>query len=139
MTNHFSMLNEKPETQLSEKTIWMLQQVRRANAGIIGCIEILNEDGINEPSIPGGPTVFIRLECHQRMGLEFAIEACSRDIARIFDNHLEDLGVEWLDDICPKVTEEAQAVAEMQSGDITYAEFEKKMDGEDPLQSTSAH
>ncbi len=136
MTNHFSELNDKPETQLSEKTIWMLQQVRRANAGIIGCIEILNEDGINEPSIPGGPAVFIRLETHQRMGLELAIEACSRDIARIFDEHLEDLGVEWLDDICSSVTKEAQAVAEMQSGDITYEEFEKKMDGEDPLQST---
>ena len=126
MTNHFSMLNDKPESRLSEKTIWMLQQVRRANAGIIGCIEILNEDGINEPSIPGNPEVFIRLESRQRMGLEFAIEACSRDIARIFDDHLEDLGVEWLDDICPKVTKEAQAVAEMQSGDITYAEFESR-------------
>ncbi len=126
MTNHFSMLNDKPETQLSEKTIWMLQQVRRANAAIIGCIEILNEDGINEPSIPGKPEVFIRLESHQRMGLEFAIEACSRDIARIFDDHLEDLGVEWLDDICLKVTEEAHALAEMQNGEITFAEFEKR-------------
>jgi len=127
MTNHFSMLNDKPKTQLSEKTIWMLQQVRRANSAIIGCIEILNEDGVNEPSIPSGPSVFIRLEPHQEMGLHYAIEACSRDIARIFNEHLEDLGVEWLDDICPKVTEEAQAHAEMQSGDITYAEFEKRV------------
>ena len=127
MTHCFSSLKDKPETRLSEQTIWLLQQVRRANAGITGCIEILNEDGVNEPSIPGKPEVFIRLETHQRMGLEFAIEACSRDIARIFDDHLEDLGVEWLDDVCPKVTEEAQAVAEMQSGDITYAEFEKRV------------
>ncbi len=127
MTHCFSSLKDKPESQLSEKTIWLLQQVRRANAGIIGCIEILNENGVNEPSIPGGPEVFIRLETHQRMGLEFAIEACSRDIARIFDDHLEDLGVEGLDDICPEVTEEAQSLAEMQSGDITYAEFEKRV------------
>ena len=127
MTNHFSMLNDKPKTQLSEKTIWMLQQVRRANSAIIGCIEILNEDGVNEPSVPSGPSVFIRLEPHQEMGLHYAIEACSRDIARIFNEHLEDLGVEWLDDICPKVTNEAQAHAEMQSGDITYAEFEKRV------------
>jgi len=34
------------------------------------------------------------------------------DIARIFDEHLEDLGVEWLDEICPKTTKEAQAMAE---------------------------
>ena len=127
MTNHFSMLNDKPKTQLNEKTIWMLQQVRRANSAITGCIEILNEDGVNEPSIPSGPSVFIRLEPHQEMGLHYAIEACSRDIARIFNEHLEDLGVEWLDDICPKVTNEAHAHAEMQSGDITYAEFEKRV------------
>jgi len=34
------------------------------------------------------------------------------DIARIFDEHLEDLGVEWLDEICPNTTKEAQAMAE---------------------------
>ena len=139
MTNHFSMLNDKPETQLSEKTIWMLQQVRRANAAIIGCIEILNEDGVNEPSSPGVPGVFIRLEVHQAMGLHYAIEACSRDIARIFDKHLEDIGVEWLDEICPKVTEEAQAHAKMLSGEITYAEYQKRVDGEGPLPSASSH
>ncbi len=58
---------------------------------------------------------------------------------RIFDEHLEEIGVEWLDDICPKVTVEAQASAEMRSGDITYAEYEKKLDGEDPLRSASSH
>ena len=87
----------------------------------------MNEDGVNEPSIPGGPQVFIRLEPHQEMGLHYAIEACSRDIARIFDGHLEGLGVEWLDDICPKVTNEAQAVADLQSGEITFDEFESRV------------
>lgn len=73
------------------------------------------------------------------MGLHYAIEACSRDIARTFDEHLEEIGVNWLDEICPTVTEEAQARAEMQSGEITYAEYQKRVDGEDPLQSASSH
>ncbi len=139
MTHCFSSLKDKPESQLSEKTIWMLQQVRRANAAIIGCIEILNEDGVNEACAASNPGVFIRLETHQATGLHYAIEACSRDIARIFDEHIEEIGVEWLDEIRPKETEEAQAYAEMQSGDITYAEYQKRVDGEGPLQSTSAH
>ena len=57
------------------------------------------------------------------MGLEFAIEACSRDIARIFDGHVEDIGVGWLDEICPEVTEEAQARAERLNGKNTHSEF----------------
>ena len=123
MSRHFSGLDDKPESRLSEKTIWMLQQIRRANVAIIGCIEILNEDSVNEGCGIGGPKVFIRLEAHQKMGLEFAIEACSRDIARIFDGHLEDIGVGWLDEICPEVTEEAQARAERLNGKNTHSEF----------------
>ncbi len=134
MTNHFSMLNDKPESQLSEKTIWMLQQVRRANAAIIGCIEILNEDGVNEPSSPGRPGVFIRLEVHQAMGLHYAIEACSRDIARIFDNDLEELGVNWLDDICPGVSHEAQQHADLQNGKISFSEYKKNINLPESLQ-----
>ncbi len=61
------------------------------------------------------------------MGLLFAIEACARTISDEFDNHLEDnFDVYWLDEVCPEVTAEAQACAEMLSGDITYAEFEKR-------------
>jgi len=126
MTNCFSELNDKPESQLSEKTIYLLQNVRRANAAILGCIEVLNEDGINEGSIPGGAKVFIRLEVHQKMGLAFAVEACSRYIAEVFDDHLENLGVDWLDEICPKVTQEAQANAQMRNGDIAFAEYEQR-------------
>ncbi len=139
MTSHFSGLNDKPESQLSEKTIWMLQQVRRANAAIIGCIEIINEHDVNKECGAYNPGVFIQLEPHQEMGLHFAIDACSRDIARIFDEHLEEIGVNWLDEICPKVTEEAQAFAKMRSGEITFAEYQKRVDGEDPLQSASSH
>ncbi len=128
MTNCFSGLNDKPKSQLSEKTIWMLQNMRRANAAIIGCIEILNEDGVNEPSSPGVPGVFIRLEVHQAMGLHYAIEACSRDIARIFDEHLEEIGVNWLDEICPEVRAEEDAADDLHSGKITHAEYEQRLD-----------
>ncbi len=123
MPSHFSGLADKPESRLSEKTIWMLQQIRRANAAIIGCIEILNEDGVNEGCGIGRPKVFILLEAHQKMGLEYAIEACSRDIARIFNGHLEDIGVGWLDEICPEVTEEAQARAERLNGKNMHSKF----------------
>jgi hypothetical protein len=73
------------------------------------------------------------------MGLHYAIEACSRDIARTFDERLEGIGVNWLNDICPKVTEEAQAHAELTSGDITFAEYQTRVDREDLLQSASSH
>ncbi len=139
MTSIHSEFKDKPETQLSEKTIWMLQNMRRANAAIIGCIEIINEHDVNKECGAYNPGVFIQLEPHQEMGLHFAIDACSRDIARIFDEHLEEIGVEWLDEICPKVTAEAKAHAEMLNGDITYAEYEKKLDGEDLLRSASSH
>ena len=128
MTHYFSGLDDKPESQLSEKTIWMLQQVRRANAAIIGCIEILNEDSVNEGCGAQNPGVFIRLDLHQKMGLEYAIEACARDIARIFDTHLEQLGVEWLDDIRPEVTADAQTTDDLQNGKMTFDEFEQRVD-----------
>ncbi len=122
------------KTQFDEETIRVLQDMRRANAAIIGCIEILNEHDCNEPSIPAGPSVFIRLEAHQEMGLHYAIEACSRDIARIFDNDLEELGVNWLDDICPDVTHEAQQCADMRNGKISFSEFKKNTGLPDSLQ-----
>jgi len=117
----------------------MLQQVRPANATIIGCIEILNENSVSKGCAAGNPGILIRLEVHQATGLHYAIEACSRDIARIFDEHLEGIGVNWLDDICPKVTEDAQAHAELTSGNITFAEYQKRVDREDLLQSASSH
>ncbi len=124
--------------QLDEKTIEKLQEIRRANEAIKACAEILNEHGSND-GLPAGPRVFIRFEPNQVMGLTYAIEACANKIAGEMNSYFEDLGVNWLDDICPKVTKEAQARAEMQSGDITYAEYQKRVDGEDPLQPTSSH
>ena len=112
--------------QFDERTIQKLQEIRRANEAIKACAEILNEHGSND-GIPAGPRVFIRFEASQVMGLTFAIEACANKIADEMNSYFEELGVNWSDDICPKVTEEAQAHAEMQSGDITYAEFEKRV------------
>ncbi len=134
MTSAHSECNDKTETHLNEETIRKLQQIRRANAGIIGCIEILNEDGVNEGSSPGGPGVFIRLEVNQKMGLNYAIEACSRDIARIFNGRLEEIGVNWLDEICPEVTEDAQQIAALQNGEISFSEFKKNLDLPENLQ-----
>ena len=46
------------------------------------------------------------------MGLTFAIEACRNEIASEMNSYFEGLGVNWLDEICPKTTKEAQAMAE---------------------------
>ncbi len=108
--------------QLDEKTIEKLQEIRRANEAIKACAEILNEHGSND-GLPAGPRVFIRFEPSQVMGLTFAIEACANKIADEMNSYFEELGVNWLDDICPKVTEEAQAHAELISGEITFDEF----------------
>ena len=115
------------KTQFDKQTISRLQEIRRANAAIKACAEILNEHSANQASVPSGPQVFIRIDPSQEMGLTFAIEACARKIAEDMDAYFEGLGVNWLDDICPEVTAEAQAQAEMQSGDVTYADFEKRV------------
>ena len=125
--NQMSSKHDKSETHLSEDTIQRLQKMRRANAAIIGCIEILNEHDINSGSIPGGARVFIRLDPQQQMGLAFAIEACAREIAREFDGHLEDLGVYWSNEICSDVNTEAQAVDDLHNKRISFAEFEERI------------
>jgi len=63
-----SSTNDRSETHLNEDTIRRLQEMRRANAAIIGCIEILSEDGVNQGSLSGVSGVFIRLEPRQQMG-----------------------------------------------------------------------
>ncbi len=106
--------------RLDELTIQKLQEIRRANEAIKACAEILNEHGSND-GIPAGPRVFIRFEPNQVMGLTFAIEACANKIAGEMNSYFEDLGVNWTDDICPNVTEEAQAMEELHNGEITFA------------------
>ena len=112
--------------QFDERTIQKLQEIRRANEAIKACAELLNEHGSND-GIPAGPRVFIRFEASQVAGLTYAIEACANKIAGEMNSYFEDLGVNWLDDICPKVTEEAQAVEELHNGEITFDEFESRV------------
>ncbi len=115
------------KTQFDEETIQKLQEIRRANEAIKACAEILNEHGANQASVPSGPRVFIRVSPFQETGLIFAIEACARKIADEMDSYFEDLGVNWLDEISPKLNREAQAVDELHNGDITFDEFESRV------------
>ncbi len=135
MTIIRSTILDDRDSELKKGTISQLQQIRRANAGIRSCIEILNEHSINNGSVPGEPCVWIRLDPDQEGGLFYAIEACSERISDIFDTDLEKLGVNWQDDFMPELSTEAKASAEMHRGDITYAEYEKRVNGEDPVQS----
>jgi hypothetical protein len=121
------MKTDKSETHLNEKTIRLLQRVRRANEAILGCIQVLREDGVNEACCASVPGVFIRLEAAQRAGLEFAVETCAEAAASVFDEHLEDLGVHWTEEICPEVTANARAVDDLKHGRMTYEELEQEV------------
>ena len=120
-------MSESTKTILDEETIRILQGMRRANEAIVTCAAILNEHGSNDGSIPSGPCVFIRLDPNQEMGLHFAIEACSRQIKNEFDGPLEDLGVYWNDDFSPDLNRQAEAVHELHNGEITFDEFESRV------------
>lgn len=128
MTSIRSTTLDDRDSELKKGTITQLQEIRRANAGIRACVEILNEHSINNGSIPGDPCVFICLDADQEGGLLYAIEACSERISDLFDSDLEQLGVNWQDDFMPELSAEAKASAEMRSGDISYAEYEKRVD-----------
>ena len=114
------------DTRLSKETIRRLQDMRRANEAIGACVEILNEHGANGGSIPGGPSVFIRLDPSQEVGLIFAIEICQKKVQNEFDDYFEELGVDWLDEFSPDLNRQAQAADELQNSEITFAEFEKR-------------
>ncbi len=120
-------MTESTKTNLDEETIRRLQDMRRANEAIATCAEVLCEHGANDGSIPTGPCVFVRLDPNQEMGLNFAIEACSRHIKSEFDDYLEELGVFWSEEFSPDLNRQAEAVSELRNGDITYAEFEKRV------------
>ena len=101
--------------------------MRRANAAIGACVEILNEHGCNSGSVPNGRCVFIRLDPNQEAGLIYAIEACTKKISDEFDNYLEELGVYWLDEFCPNLNRQAEAADELYNGEITFDEFELRV------------
>ena len=120
-------MTESTDTKLEEETIRRLQDMRRANEAICACVQILNDHGSNDGSIPSGASVFVRLDPNQVMGLNFAIEACSRHIKSEFDDFLEELGVYWLDEFSPDLNRQAEAVYELHNGEITFADFEKRV------------
>ena len=113
--------------QFDDVTIEKLQEIRRANEAIKSCTEILNENGANQGSVPAGPAVFIRIRPNQQAGLIFAIEACARKISDEMDSYFEDRGVCWMDEFSPDVNREAEAAQDLHSGEVTYAEFEKRV------------
>ncbi len=120
-------MSEPTKSILDEETIRRLQEIRRANEAIVTCAEILCEHGSNDGSIPTGPSVFIRLGPNQVMGLNFAIEACSRHIKSEFDDHLEELGVNWSEEFSPDLNRQAEAADELYNGEITFDEFELRV------------
>ncbi len=120
-------MTDETKTNLTDETIRRLQDMRRANEAICACVEILNEHGSNDGSIPTGPSVFVRLDPNQEMGLNFAIEACSRHIKNEFDDYLEELGVFWSEDFSPDLNRQAQAVDALHNGEITFDEFESRL------------
>ena len=122
-----------------KETISELQKIRRANNAILGCSQILIEHTTLKECTPGHLGAYLQLTAQQAGGLLYAIEACSRTIDDSFNGYLEDRGVNWEDEHLPEVRKEAEARAEMLRGDITYAEFEKKVDGEDSLRSANSH
>ncbi len=67
------------------------------------------------------------MDADQEGGLFYATEACSERISDLFHTDLEKLGVNWQDDFMPELSTKAKASAEIRSGDITYAEFEKRV------------
>ncbi len=120
-------MTDETKTNLNEETIQKLQDMRRANAAIGACVEILRENRINQGSIPSGSSVFIYLDPNQEAGLLFAIEACTKKISYEFDYYLEELGVYWLDEFSPKLNRQAEAADALQNGDITFDEFESRV------------
>ena len=111
-----------------KETISKLQDIRRANNAILGCSQILQEHDVLKECTPGKPGPYLQLTPDQAGGLMFAIEACARFTDDLFNEYLEDRGVNWTDEHLPEVRKEAEALAEMISGDITYAQYEKKLE-----------
>jgi hypothetical protein len=127
-------MSNSTKTNLDEESIRRLQDIRRANEAIFACVQILSENRINQGSIPSGPSIFIRLDPNQEAGLNFAIEACSRHIKSEFDDYLEELGVYWSEEFSPRLNRQAQAVHDLDNGEISFSEFKKNTGLPDSLQ-----
>ncbi len=56
----------------------------------------------------------------------FAIEACAQRVADKMGGYFEKLGVNWQDEHLPEIAKEARNLNDLQSGEISLAEFKKK-------------
>lgn len=122
--NPTTMIHEK----LTEDELSKLRIIRRSSMAIRSCAEILNVHNAHGGGIPTGPGVFICLEPDQAGGLCYAIEACANRITGIFDSvEFDDIGFE--EDICASVTKEAELVAELEAGTISFDEYKRKVEG----------
>ena len=72
-----------------KETISELQEIRRANHAVLGCSQILNQHDTLKECTPNGLGAYVQLTADQACGLLFAIEACSRTIAELFNGYLE--------------------------------------------------
>ncbi len=111
-----------------KETISELQKIRRANNAVLGCSQILSEHDTLKECTPGRLGAYLQLTAQQACGLLYAIEACSRAITDTFNGYLEERGVGWEDEHLPEVRREAEANAAMQTGEISFPEYEKIVD-----------
>ena len=114
-----------------KETISKLQDIRRANNAILGCSQILQEHDVLKECTPGKPGPYLQLTPDQAGGLMFAIEACARFTDDLFNEYLEDRGVNWTDEHLPEVREAAESADAFQRGEIDFEQF-KKENGIDP-------
>ncbi len=116
---------------LDSNLVSILRAVRRANAGIESCARILIAHTLNKEILPSASEAFIALDANDEVGVQFAIEACSVHIAHLlgddFDKRYRDVG--WQDEWLPGLAREAKAMVELQRGEITFAEFKRRVKG----------
>lgn len=109
--------------KLHPVTVMRLAEIRRANAGIQACANILTQHSVNKDCLADTPGVHIQLDAYDEIGLCFAIEAARRLVANTLEDHFEDeYGVGFVDDYLPEVTREATAVAAYTNGEISWDE-----------------
>ena len=84
-----------------------LRGIRRANAGIGRCLNVLMRHRMNLECTPHRPEVYIQLTAEDAACLEHAIEACSRFIDEAFETLPVFGDVMWDDKYLPEVRHQA--------------------------------
>ena len=122
--------NTSDKPPLDDNLLTTLRAVRRANGGIESCVRILIAHTLNDAMLPSVPEAFIALDASDNLGVQFAIEACAAQIANLLGEDFDEkYGVGWEDEWLPEIQRQAQAMIELQSGDISYDEFQQRTKG----------